>query len=142
MSAGAAVLDGVARNLAANGFGVFHDDRAYTESERGIVVQAWPETPRELVAVSLYDTLEQMTSPTATAKVVAAYIQVRYRITGNPLEGISTADRLKQHFNRKPFTFNGVAATGFYLSYAPMGIDDNGRHVFASNFRFDYLESV
>jgi hypothetical protein len=136
------ILRGAAELLGANDFGVYRESGVYQPDERGIVIAAFPETPREILSVAIYAPEYTGFSPTAKRQLTATRLQVRWRQAGNPLDGIETFDRLRALIHRQQLTLGPVQALGKYLSFSPMGQDANDRWSFTSNWQLSALEAI
>ena len=128
------LLYGLAADLATAGVGVWKPDTAYAETDRGIVVDDLPESPFEVVAVSLY---ADSTEPTYRRDVetVVSYVQVRIRLA-DPDEARSVQDTLRDRYHRCRRTLGGHIVTGRQESRAPLGPDQNNRFLYTQNFAF------
>lgn len=142
MSYHPALLKGIALFLAAEGFGIYRESAVYGATERGIVVQAFPETPNEIIAVSLYLPGGQKLTPTASHQLSEALVQIRWRLAGHPFEGLAVFDNLHDLIDRRTLILGDVTVTGAYRSFSPMGRDRNNRLDFTSNWAFTGLKSI
>lgn len=142
MSHFTAVLIGYAQTLAAAGMGVYRDDAVYSKAERGIVFSAFPETPAEVVALSLYLPEFTRPSPTAERQLTAASLQIKYRLLGNPLNGVEYFDRLLDLLNDKNVDLGPLTAHTSHQSYAQLGQVNDGAWVFSTNWRFRSLRAL
>lgn len=136
------LLRGLAQALAAGGLGVYREDGVYQANERGIVVHAFPETPNEVISVALYLPEYTHLSPTAGRRLTRSRVQIRWRISGNPLEGIETFDALSHLLDNQRLVLDGHPFRGRYLSFAPLGQDSNNRFAFTSNWQLTALEAL
>jgi hypothetical protein len=141
MSFHPAVLEGLARKLDAAGIGIYRENGVFTQSERGIVVQAFPETPPEIIALTLYGPDGADLSPTASHRLAQVNVQIRYRLTGHPFTGIDLFDQLHDLIHRKSLNLGAVTVTGRHLSFAPMGQTPTGFE-FTSNWMLTGLAGL
>lgn len=137
-----AILDGLARHLETQGMGVYRADGVFSPDQRGITVSAFPETPREIVALTLYLPEFTRTSPTAERQLTAASIQVKYRLLGHPLAGIEYFDQLMAVLHDKHIDLGQVNAHTSYQSYTPLGQVNNAAWVFSTNWRISSLRAL
>jgi len=141
MSYHAALLEGLARVLAARGLGVYREDGVFTTSERGIVIHAFPETPPEIIGLFLYQPDGTVLSPTATRRLSTALVQIKYRLQGHPFAGIELYDQLHDLIDRKPLELGGVSVRGEYKSFSPLGQSRTGLE-FTSNWMLTGLAGL
>lgn len=138
----ATLLAGLAEWLAANGFGVYRENGMYAADERGIVLAAFPETPNELLSVGLYQPEYTRFSPTSPRRLTATGVQIRWRLAGDPLDGVRLFDRLSQLIDRRALVLGGITARGLYRSYGTVGQDANRRWLHTSNWKLTALEPL
>lgn len=141
MSYHPAVLEGLARALHTAGLGVYREDGIFTNAERGIVIHTFPETPPEIIAVSLYLPDGVGLSPTATRRLSTARVQIKYRLQGHPFAGIELFDQLHALIDQKHLDLGDVKVTGAYRSFSPLGQSRTG-HEFTSNWELSGLAAL
>ena len=136
-----ALLEDVAAWLAANGIGVYRETGIYQGSERGIVALAFPESPAEIISISVYEPEYTALSPTAAADLVSTRLQIRWRTVGDPREGVKVFDRLHALIDRKRIELGDRIVRGKYRSYMALGQDANNRWLFTSNWSLSAFAS-
>ncbi|MBW1639231.1 SWF/SNF helicase family protein [Microbacterium resistens] len=136
-----ALLGGLAEYLAANGVGVYREDGVYADSERGIVLQTFPERPREIVALSLYLPGGQKLSPSATQELKQSRLQIRYRLGGHPFDAVEMFDLLHSLIDQRALDLGPIRVRGLYQSYSPMVETATGRE-YTTNWRFTGLAGI
>jgi hypothetical protein len=136
------LLVGLARAIADADLGVWNEDAVYTTEQRGIVLHAFPETPDELISLTLIRPEYSRPSPTADRRLVRTSVQIRWRIRGNPLDGIDLFDALNHLIDQKRLDFDGQPFRGEYRNFAPTGQDSNHRVSFSSNWQLNALEAI
>jgi len=136
------VLTGLAEQIAGAGLGVYREDGQYAEAERGIVMQAYPERPVELISLSLYLPERTLLSPTAKHDLSTPRVQIRYRLLGHPFGGIDMFDGLSAVIDGKHLTLGDAVATGEYVSFASLGQDASARHEFSTNWKLTGLRPL
>lgn len=136
-----ALVDGLARLLAAEGFGVYNADGEFTATQRGIVVSAFPETPASIIALSFYMPEYQRLYGRGR-RLTGSRVQIRTRIPGHPLETLSVFDGLSHLIDSKPLQLGEIAATGEFLSATEPTQDKAGAWEQSSNWRFTALETL
>lgn len=142
MSHFSAILDGLAQHLDANDRGVYNADGVFAKDERGIVISAFPEAPREIVSLSLYSPEYTRTSPTAEQQMTACMVQIKYRLHGSPLAGIEYFEDLKGLLDGKHLQLGLVAAHCEFQSYTPLGQNNAGTWVSSTNWRLRSLRAL
>lgn len=142
MSHFGAVLDGLARHLADHGRGVYNVDGVFASDERGIVVSAFPEAPREIVSLTLYSPEYTRTSPAATRQMTACMVQIKYRLHGHPLAVVEYFEGLKDLLDGKHLTLGDVSAHCAFQSYTPLGQNNAATWVASTNWRLESLRAL
>lgn len=142
MSHHATLLDGLAQLLARNDMGIYNADGEFAIDERGITIAAFPDSPREVVALTLYSPEFTSTSPTATRRLSAASVQIKYRLGRDPLEGIAYLDGLTSIIHRKRIDLGPFTASGRFLSFQQLGMNNAHAWTFTSNWRFESLQAL
>lgn len=142
MSHFGAVLDGLARHLDSRGRGVYNVDGVFASDERGIVVSAFPEAPREIVSLTLYSPEYTRTSPSATRQMTACMVQIKYRLHGHPLAGIEYFEELKDDLDGKHLTLGEIEAHCAFQSYTPLGQNNAGTWVSSTNWQLSSLRAL
>lgn len=142
MSYHPALLKGLAEYLHDEGIGEYSETGVIPSTGRGIVLHAYPETPAELVALFLYLPGEQKLSPTATSALASARVQIKYRLSGHPFEGIEMFDRLHDRIDRKTLALGQISVVGKYESYTALGQAANGSFEFSTNWTFTGLRTL
>lgn len=137
-----AVLVGFAKHLADNDMGVYRDDAVYAKTERGIIFSAFPETPAEIVALTLYLPEFTTPSPTAERQLTAASVQIKYRLRGNPLAGVEYFDRLLDLLNEKNVDLGPLTAHTTHQSYTQLGQANDAAWIFSTNWRIHSLRAL
>lgn len=139
MSYTTALLTGIAEDLRALGW-VYNEDGLYAASDRGVVLQTFPETPNELMALSVYSPVYTYLGPTAPHCLASTMVQFRWRVASRPLDGIRIVDSLVDRYGRRSGSpFGSVTANTDFKSFTPMGEDANRRWQFSANFAFSGL---
>ncbi len=138
MSYHPAVLKGLALALQAAKLGVYREDGVFATTERGIAIQAFPETPPEVIGLFLYHSDGTAFTPTATRRLSTVLVQIKYRLRGHPFEGLELFDSLHDLIDRKHLEFDGVRVTGAYKSFSEIGQTATGV-VFTSNWELSGL---
>lgn len=142
MSHFGAILDGLARHLDEHDRGVYNADGVFAKDERGIVIAAFPEAPREIISLSLYSPEYTRTSPTAERQMTACMVQIKYRLHGNPLAGIEFFEDLKDLLDGKHLTLGTVGAHCEFQSYTPLGQNNAAAWVSSTNWRLRSLRAL
>lgn len=142
MSHHAALLDGLAKHLADREMGVYNADGEFAPTERGITISAFPDSPREVVALTLYSPEFTRLSATSERRLSAASVQIKYRLTGHPLAGVEYFDTLSSVLDGKRIDLGPFSAACDYLSYTPLGMNNAGAWTFSTNWRFHSLQSL
>lgn len=144
MSYHPALLEGLARALDAADLGVYREDGVFTTAQRGIVIHSYPEQPPEIVSLSLYLPGGVALSPTATRRLSAARVQIKYRLTGHPFRGIEYFDRLNDLIDRKALDLDGIRVAGEYLSFSEIGQSRQspGGFEFTTNWKLTGLAAL
>ena len=133
-----ALLEGLARTLDTAGLGTYREDGVFSDSQRGIVVHAFPETPPEIIGLFLYLPDSTALSPTAAHRLSSALVQIKYRLQGHPFDGLLLFDQLHDLIDRKKLALGDVKVTGEYKSFSPLGSSRAG-HEFTSNWKLTGL---
>lgn len=128
-------LLGLSDHLAAELEGKVLHLPEYTGAETlpVIVRGAMPPRPEQVVALRYYDTLQ--TEP--FVDLFEVYLQVRSRTTARAEDGLRLHGAIHGALHEKSGLVLGRARASLILggSLAYMGVDDNGRHEYAQNFR-------
>ena len=136
MSFTTVLLDGLAQYLENADVGTFHSSGvAYSTSPTarpGIFIDGVPATPDRVIVLTVYGEVDDPTQATTEVQV-----QARVRGTKDPRTAYETADAIFEAFQNLPRSaIGGTTVAGiFRISSAYIGIDTNGRHERASNFR-------
>ena len=131
MTTTADLLEGVAVWLAAQGVGVYRPDSVHPAGETAVTLKRLPTAPDRAVAVNVYDTRDDLTTPLREVMV-----QLRFRAPG-PLTAVDEfADsvfpllHMRHHFDAGTVRVQRAVRR----SSAPMGADDNRREERADNY--------
>lgn len=141
MSYHPAILEGLAQLLHANDLGVYRENGIFTAAERGIVIQTFPETPPEIIGVSLYLPEGLSLSPTATHRLSTTRVQIKYRLQGHPFAGIELFDQLHALIDQKPLALGNVEVAGEYKSFSALGQSRTGFE-FSTNWELTGLAAL
>lgn len=135
-------LTGIARHLAAHGTGVWDADGAYTGDQLGIVLQARPASPANIISLSAYGVDDD---PSLSDSVVGLQVWVR-RDGHDPRPVGRTAGEVfdllhgAHDFRLPPLTNADEPGDGVWVvqclrrSHVSGGQDENGRWADVQNF--------
>jgi hypothetical protein len=124
------VLKGLAQLIADAGIAVYKTSGSYTAADRGVYFSEMPTGATQAVSLTRY--LDQ---PGALGQN-NVMVQIRTRLTQNPLEGEAVVDQIRDLLHRRTYTdlggyrFNLISQE----SFAPLGKDANGRYQYTQNF--------
>lgn len=140
MSHHTVLLHEFAAFLAANHVAEYSADGLYAKDVRGITVAGFPETPADIVALSL--TMPEYTRLAGGGRrLTASHIQIRTRLHGSPLATIDLFDQLTYLIDRKRLTLGPLRANGAFRS-ATDALPISGGWVQSSNWTLTALEGL
>ena len=140
MSHHTVLLHEFATFLAANDVAEYSADGFYAKDVRGITVAGFPETPVDIVALSL--TMPEYTRLAGGGRrLTASHIQIRTRLHGSPLATIDLLDQLTYLIDRKRLTLGTLRAIGAFRS-ATDALPISGGWVQSSNWTLTALEGL
>ncbi|MGG7510955.1 minor capsid protein [Plantibacter sp. YIM 135249] len=126
------ILTGLAELTHAAGIGVYSED-GYPEDMAGFAVQfqQTPEFPARCITWSYYDATDR-----TDVRLSSTFVQALVR-SPDLLEAVDKVDALYERFHRAAhFDVGSVRISNMArISNGYLGFDDNGRHLFSSNFR-------
>lgn len=132
------ITTGTAQLLADAGCGVYSPDSVYQATDRAIVLAEYDfdGAPAEQIIVTVY---AETPGDLALNEV---RVQVRSRVTRDPLEALDVVDRIRDALHDKAHVvFPDAGTFGVHvdrvrqLSHAYLGVNQHGQHEHTQNFR-------
>lgn len=141
MSHHTVLLDEFATFLAAHDVAEYQADGFYPKDVRGITVAGFPETPADVVALSL--TMPEYTRLAGGGRrLTASHIQIRTRLHGSPLATVDLLDQLTYLIDRKRLTLGPLRANGAFRSVTAVLPTSGDGWVQSSNWTLTALEGL
>lgn len=110
---------------------VYETSEPYSEKDWAIVFGEMPQTPNNILAVTIYDIDYD---GTYGSEIVDHQVQFRYRHT-DPMAWVQLHKALHT-LHRKKLTLDGVTYRITDNSFIPLGRDKNNRYEHSHNFTF------